>query len=427
MIESKDKTGIEVLRFLYSKRRILIGVAIIAGLASIGMTALLPKKYESKSIFFPPTLDTDKQMSITPQLGYVREADHLIQMAQSTALKDTLIETFDLLGHFDISTEDKMWRDKIYKSIDRNLKFERTKYMSVIVTFRSRDPQLSSDVVNEAVSILSRFWERLFKGNIQKPLVYAEGQYIQKNEEVMTILDSIHTMRFGNKNKSLKMKYERLKSKEHDIQNLVQELNDIREAGSFFNYGEHLDNLQIELIELRQELARDQGKLEALKERNVHNDTLMGSLKGKIVGNNKSETMILKRIAELNSAGKNYEKLSNQLSIEMSQYQMIKQEYENLLNAFEPNVRSLELENLETRYAIEKQNMIELKNKYERTLRYYNQPLPNLFVIEKAVPSYVKVSPSYKLNFLISVLGSVILTAIILLFREKLFEISNTD
>ncbi|HAW52838.1 MAG TPA: hypothetical protein DCX54_11015, partial [Flavobacteriales bacterium] len=126
------------------------------------------------------------------------------------------------------------------------------------------------------------------------------------------------------------------------------------------------------------------------------------------------------------SNGKEFEGLAERLELEMEQYQRIKAEYENLLHAFEPYVKSLQLESIETKYAMERENLVELKNNFEDAFRYFNQPLPNLFVMEYAKPSYQKSSPSYRLNFLIATVAGFIFSCIVLLFLDKFRQVRES-
>jgi len=425
--ELKDSDGLEIMRFLYSRRKIIITATFFCALASILITSFIPKKYKSSAVFFPPSFNKSvDQSTISPQMGFNWEADRLIQMAQSSALKDSLIEEFNLIVYYEIDTIKDDWRDKIYKVLNKDLVFERTKYMSVVISAETKVPELSSKIANSTLALLSRFWERLYKDNIIEPLSYAQDQYMDKNAEVSELLDSIHLLRSGNKEQSLEMMYKQLKSKEAEIQTTVQILNSIREAGEFYDYGEQIDISQLELINIQQEIEQYKGRIGAFENAKFSNDTMMMALNGRLDGALKSEVLLQNRITNLKANGKDFESMMKKLEIDMLQYQIVKSNYENLLNAFEPYVRSLELENLELKYKMERQNLIELKNKYEHAYRYFNQPLPNLFVVENAKPSYRKASPSYRFNLLIATIAGFIFTCILLLFLDKFRQMKES-
>ena len=162
----KESDGLEVMRFLYSRWKTIVIATILSALVSIFITSTLPKKYASKAVFFPPSFQTRGPMDINPQMGFNMEADRLIQMAQSSALRDSVVEKFDLIEYYKVDTTREDWRSKLYKSLDRDLMLTRTKYMSVVIRVETKNPTLSSNMANGVMALLSRFWERLYKDNI---------------------------------------------------------------------------------------------------------------------------------------------------------------------------------------------------------------------------------------------------------------------
>ena len=414
------------MRFLYSRWKIIVTTTLVVALTSIVITSFSPKKYASSAVFFPPSFKVRGPMDINPQMGYNMEADRLIQMAQSSAMRDSLIEKFDLLKYYMIDTSSVVWRDRIYKALSRDLTLERTRYMSVIIRAETKDPVLSSDIANGTLKLLSRYWERLYKDNIVAPLSFAQDQYMQKNAEVATLLDSIHMLRSGNKEKSLEKMYMQLKSKEADVHSTTLKLRSIRESGEFYDYGDQLDKTQLDLMSVQQNIANYKGRINAIEKANAKNDTAVVQFKGKLEGAIEAEKLLKKRISDLKTSGKDFEGLAENLELEMEQYQKVKSEYENLLNAFEPYVKSLELDKLEEKYAMERENLIELKDNFESALRYFKQPLPNLFVVEYAKPSYRKASPSYRFNLMMASIAGFVFTCVVLLFLDKFRQLRES-
>lgn len=420
--ENNYSEGINIIHFLFRWRRLLAGVVTIAGILSILLTTLLPKKYEATARFFPPAFNKEENLSLNASMGFNLEADRLINIAQSATIKDSLIEKFDLIKFYNVDTNNAVWRENLYSRINNNLSLERTKYMSVVISFRSSDPEVSAAVVNEIMSLLSRFLERMVKVNMTEPLTYAESVYYEKSEVVAVLLQKIHTLRGGNRIKSIDLSFRQMSEKQNELKNSAAELSKLRENGSFFEYGEQLDNLQLELVSVRQKIALTSAKLKSAGDSELKNDTLLASLKGQLAGQKESEEILLKRLDAIQQWGKDYQRLSGQFEADLKQYNSIKYEYESLLNSFEPNIRSLELESLESEYNVEKQLLNELKSKYEKALIFYNQPFTDLFVVEYAKANYKKASPSFGKNLLVSMFSSFFLTVIILLFKQKWLE-----
>jgi hypothetical protein len=318
-----ESDGLEVMRFLYSRWKIIVIATVLVGLASIAITSTLPKKYVSSALFFPPSFKVRDPMDISPQMGYNMEADRLIQMAQSSALRDSLIKEFNLNDYYKTDTNKAGWRDKIYNALSRDLTFERTRYMSVIIRAETKRPELSSELANGALSLLSRFWERLYKDNIIAPLSYAQHQYMQKNTEVSALLDSIHMLRSGNKEQSLEMMYKQLKSKEADVYATTQKLSSIRESGEFYDYGDQMDKSQLDLISVQQNIANYRARISAIEGASSKKDTALTQFKGRLEGAIEAERLLKNRIADLKTNGRDFEGLMEKLELEIEQYQNV--------------------------------------------------------------------------------------------------------
>lgn len=78
-----------------------------------------------------------------------------------------------------------------------------------------------------------------------------------------------------------------------------------------------------------------------------------------------------------------------------------------------------ELEHLVDAYVYEFRRKEELRGNYDRKREQYNSPLPSVYAIDRAEPSYRKISPSYVVN---TILGAFLLTFVsltILMIRTK--------
>lgn len=76
-------------------------------------------------------------------------------------------------------------------------------------------------------------------------------------------------------------------------------------------------------------------------------------------------------------------------------------------------------------FKAEQQNMADIKMRYEKAKRQIRVPIPKVYIIDRAMPSFKKVFPSYTLNFLFSVAGTFLITIATLMIREKYHEIKD--
>ena len=61
----------------------------------------------------------------------------------------------------------------------------------------------------------------------------------------------------------------------------------------------------------------------------------------------------------------------------------------------------------------------EIENKLFKIKKTLDNPVPNLYLIDKGVPSFKKVYPSYALNALIAILFSLVISIILIVNKSK--------
>ena len=423
---TEKNEGLEILRFLYRERKTMLLVVFAAGLVSVIYTAFITPKYRATATVFPPGFNSADRMMENPQFGYNIEADRMIQIGESVNLKDSLITAFDLAEYYGVDSTDPDWKSTLLRQYEKDISLERTKYMSVKISVLNRDPDKAAEMVNEIIALLSRFWERLFKNNMLESLNYAQRMYLNKQMEVSAILDSIHDIRSRNYDETLEIMRDQKQTKEKEVKNNLAEMGKLRESSNFYNYGNQMEILSEDLVRINGVIEIEKAKLASLEEAKSKNDSAISMVRGRYKGALAHRDYLEKEIASLKNVGRTYQQVSEDLDKSLEQYHAINAEYEGLLFSFEPLIESVDLDYLEARYVHERNALNELKKKYEVAHRYYNEPLPNLFVIENARPIYKRASPSYAVNFLFSTLAAFVLALTVLLSKRSLDQLRKT-
>ncbi len=76
-------------------------------------------------------------------------------------------------------------------------------------------------------------------------------------------------------------------------------------------------------------------------------------------------------------------------------------------------------EQLLSAYSLEKQRLNKLKEKLDYTKSIISKPFTKVYIVDRAKPSFKKISPSYRLNALIAVSATLVLTILVLVFNQK--------
>jgi capsular polysaccharide biosynthesis protein len=178
---SQKNESMQVVRFIRQHKKQLILFPTIAIIISVIITFFIPKQYASSGIVFPPDHPSLDNNITNPNFGYDIEADRLLQILQSNTIMDSVAKKFNLFAYYELNKKDLDWRDKLSKEYKSDVQFERTAYMSIIISAQTKNPEMSANIVNYVIDITNKVRERLYKQNIQTAYNKASADfYFQK-------------------------------------------------------------------------------------------------------------------------------------------------------------------------------------------------------------------------------------------------------
>ncbi|HEU4717860.1 MAG TPA: hypothetical protein VFU15_08495 [Bacteroidia bacterium] len=163
--ELKNEEGNEFLEFFSRKGKRIGIVVLVALIAATALTFILPKEYRSQGIVFPANNNSVESIVDNPTVGYDLEADRLMQLLQSDAMFDSVQRHFHLADYFELDTAEPDWRDVLHLDYLKIVKFERTQYMSIVISAQTKKPELSAAIVNFIIDISDGMRNNLYKRN----------------------------------------------------------------------------------------------------------------------------------------------------------------------------------------------------------------------------------------------------------------------
>ena len=424
-LNSSDSDGIRLIKLLFKYKKVLIYSAILSIIATIAVTLLIKPRYESQGIIFPtPTNSPDKILD-EPQFGYEVDADWLMQVLKSDIVRDSLNSTFNLVEYFEIDTSKRKWLDEFKKKYDKTISFERTKYMSIRVIVQTRDPELSADIVNFVIDNIDAIREKIFKANTYKTLIHFEDSFFKKNKYIGELVDSIYNLREKNTSVSLSLLYDQIKDKQKEVNSWREELSKMRSSYKFYNLETQVENLNSNLSLAKTNYSLEQGKYEVYINSYSKSDTLVINTKAIMKGVKKSIDELNMEIDTIDSAKKRYGELIEKIQSGLNQLRKLNEQYDNTVNAFEPFINSVKLERLLNDYAHQQVLLNNIRYQYENSLQKYNNPIPSVYVINRAEASFEKVSPIWWKIGLIILFSTMVFVIGTLLLSEKYHSIRH--
>jgi len=148
----------------YYKHLIVIGITSVILSAVFSSEYFITPMYKAEAIVYPQNLIPYSTESPTEQM---------LQLLESTDIRDALIEDFDLYNHYDIDTSQKYPLTMLHSQMRENIQIDKTKFESVEITVMDRDPVIASQIADSLVE----------KFNLKARTLQRE-----KTAEVVTIL-----------------------------------------------------------------------------------------------------------------------------------------------------------------------------------------------------------------------------------------------
>ncbi len=149
-----------LLVFIWKKRRILLIITGAAAVISLVISMLLTPIYRSTAIVFPAATSTvsfseqRNAKAAAMDFGEEEQAEQLVQILQSSRVRDKVVEEFDLMKHYDISENDANKHYKLVKKYNDNFLFVRTRYGSIQIDVLDKDPVLAAEMANKIVDLI---------------------------------------------------------------------------------------------------------------------------------------------------------------------------------------------------------------------------------------------------------------------------------
>ncbi len=188
--------------FLYKWRKPLLIVVLSALFGSwfFSLPWFITPKYKSTVIMFPASTSSISKALLSSQyskgqdlveIGEQEQAEQLLQILNSSRIRERIINKFHLMEHYGIDTSAHYKYSKLYKEYEDNISFRRTEFMAVQITVYDEDPQLAADIANGISCLLDTVKNEMQRQRSVKGLHIVEQEYNDLQKELNNIVDSL--------------------------------------------------------------------------------------------------------------------------------------------------------------------------------------------------------------------------------------------
>jgi tyrosine-protein kinase Etk/Wzc len=159
-VSELEKERQNLLVFIWKKRKILMITTGIVMVCSVIVSLLLTPVYRSTAVVFPAATSTvsfseqRNAKAASMDFGEEEQAEQLVQILQSSRIRDKIVAQFDLMNHYDISSNDANKHFKLVEKYNDNFLFVRTRYGSIQIDVLDTDPVLAAEMANKIVDLI---------------------------------------------------------------------------------------------------------------------------------------------------------------------------------------------------------------------------------------------------------------------------------
>jgi uncharacterized protein involved in exopolysaccharide biosynthesis len=204
-MENAKQTGynfnsVDLLIYIWKKRAILIGVGLIAGIASIVISLLITPMFQSSVIMFPASGASVSKDLLSQNysgrqdvhgFGEEQQAEQLLQILSSEPIRSRIIQKYNLLEHYEIEPDEKYPLTRLYETYRANINFRLTEFMSVEIAVMDKDPEYAANMANDIAALVDTVYNNMKKERAREAFRLVEKEYLEAAKKLTVLRDSM--------------------------------------------------------------------------------------------------------------------------------------------------------------------------------------------------------------------------------------------
>ncbi len=198
-----DSTNVFMFFIRWWKHLGVICILAAVGAAIFSGPRFITPKFESRVSMFPTTSGSISQSVFVQgedflEYGEIEDAERLLQVLGSVAVRNKIIDRFDLMSHYEISPDSRYRQTDLSRQYESNISSRRTPYGAVEVSVRDKDPAMAAEIANEIAALADTVQNQIRYQRALQAYEIAQKRFQDMQQEVKSLEDSLRrVMRSG--------------------------------------------------------------------------------------------------------------------------------------------------------------------------------------------------------------------------------------
>ena len=195
--EQKD---VNLILFIWTKRKVLAIVTLSVAVISLIVSFTLTPLFLSTAIVFPTATSTvsfseqSNAKASSMDFGVEEQAEQMIQILQSSRIRDIIVARYDLFKHYDIDMTDPNKYYKLGKEYGGHITFTRTRYGSIQIDVLDKDKELAAEIANKIVQLIDTVKNDMIKERTIPAFEINKRKKIMIEESVKAISNELDSL-----------------------------------------------------------------------------------------------------------------------------------------------------------------------------------------------------------------------------------------
>ncbi len=149
-----------LIQFIWINRKKLLvftaSAAVVSGVVAFLMTPL----YLSTAIVFPAATSSvsfseqRNAKAAAMDFGEEEQAEQLVQILQSSRIRDKVVSEFQLMKHYEIDPKGPNKQFKLNEAYNNHISFNRTRFGSITIDVLDKNPELAAKIANKILDLI---------------------------------------------------------------------------------------------------------------------------------------------------------------------------------------------------------------------------------------------------------------------------------